>query len=1182
MFSPADFQVREYREVMTDLLEIRLIGSFQVTRAQSTLTGFESNKVRALLAYLAVDADRPHQRRKLAALLWPEFPESTALSNLRYALSNLRKVIGDRVAQPAYLEINPQEIRLNLASNILVDVSAFESYCKQGQQNPLDLQSLEEAAELYQGRFLEGFAIPDSSAFEEWVMLEREHIDRLAIQVFDTLANDREISGNYLQAIQFAEQQLVIDPWREAAHRRLMRCLYFSGQRSAALAQFKTCRCELARELSAEPEPATHQLYKQIYAGKLSPPPIPPSFLRHTPSAQAGRTRFVSRQEPLNRLHQALNRALAGQGQLMMVTGSPGQGKSALVHEFIRQALASHAGLAAAWGNNRAYFGVGDPYLPFREILEMFTGQVEYRWAAGSISQDLAHRLWRLMAYSGRALTQDGPDLVGTFLPAKELFQRASMVTQAETSWLSDLQSLANSPLGGVLSSQQDLLKQYCRVLAVIARQAPLLLIVDDLQWADQSSLALLFQISHELKDSRILLVVAFRPLDAEQSSGATTTALAGLIDELRVAHGDITINLDDLEERDLIDAYLDLEPNILDDAFRQELFRYTHGHPLFTIEMLYGMQERGDLVKNAASQWEVSPALRWDKIPARVEAVIAERLRHLPRPLIELLQVASIEGEYFTGEVAAKVLGLDEQQALVLLSSELDRHYKLVLADSTQKLNENRISRYRFRHILYQRYLYSQLNLIERSHLHERIGRILEQHFSSIIDEIAVELAVHFELADCPLKAIRCLNIAARRAAKVSSFEDAITKIDKAREMLKCQPESLERDQLELELLMSLIVPLELARSFAAPELGIVCDRMTELTNKLPLDPGIFPVYVALGSYYLVRAEYKKALASILLGAKLAKTSEDEFNMHFVDYGRGFGVVWLGKFKEALPQFDQMIEFYDPAKHGEIHHLIGTDPCMDSLIWSSWTLWLLGYPDKALERSQKAIELGLALKDPGCLAMSQDLAIYLHLLMNETSGVPDLIQSLSEVLAQHRLPLFSTNLEFTKGYYKTLSGDIITGLEEMKKGIDDYQGIGMRNMLSMLYTLLAQAYLDANQLSQAAQMVQKAEDFIEETDERFYQAETLRVKGELLLRQSPDGIQEVEDTISKAMQVACDQAAKSLELRAAMSLTRLWKKQDRLLEAYQLLNDVYIWFTEGFNTPDLQEARALLKALKP
>lgn len=1144
------------------------------------MTGFESNKVRALLAYLAVESDRPQPRRKLAALLWSEFPETIALSNLRYALSDLRKVIGDRIAQPPYLEIDTQEIRFTTGSNSMIDVSAFERCCTLAHQNPLDFRSLKQAADLFRGCFLEGFSIQDSSAFEEWLILKREHLDRLAVQVFHQLADDYELSGEYQQAISITERQLEIDPWRDEAHRRLMRCLYFTGQRSAALAQYETIRQSLFAELDLKPERETQQLYEQIHKENLSAPPVPPAFLRRLPSISPESTRFVSRQAALDRLYKALNQAVAGQGQLVLVTGSPGQGKTALVQEFLHQALDSHPSMAAAWGNSQAYFGSGDPYLPFRQILEILTGQVEHRWVAGSITQEHARRMWQLTAYSARALVQEGQALIGTLVAGLPLLQRASLVAQTEPSWLVGLRQLVEHQVGGPPPSQEDLFQQYWRVLAVIARQVPLLLFLDDLQWADQSSLGLFFHLSRELKSARILIVGAFRPVDELPSSNAGPPSLAAMLNELRLLHGDILINLDELEERSFVDAYLDLEPNRFDETFRNDLFRYTRSHPLFTTEMLYGMQERGDVTKNQQGEWVVSPSLNWDQLPPKVEAAIAERLRQLPQPLLDLLQTASIEGERFTAEVAAKVQGMDEQQVLMLLSTDLDRHYKLVQADSSMSVNGNRLSRYRFRHILFQRYLYSQLDVVERGKLHEQVGSILEERYSGMLEEIAVQLAYHFELAGLPLKAIQYLHLAGRKATRLSSFEDSIAHLKKALSMLESQPGRVDRDRLELELLMSLCVPFELARGYASPDLGPVYNRATQLLNSIPLKPDLFPIIFTLAVYYALRAEYQKSLAFLPQGDRVAESSADNLLINIMNWAYGFNFLWLGKLRKALSRLEKMIDFYDPNQHHELRQIYGNDPGIGCLTWSSWTLWLLGYPEKAMRRSQQAIELGRMVDDPDSQLFAQSLAAFLRLLMREPEESSDLIQSCSILLAQYSRPVFSADLEFLQGFYRIQKGELEAGLASISRGLEAFQVIGTRNTVSMKLTVEAEALFRYGQIEQATKVLQQAENFIQETGEVFYQTETLRLKGEMLLYQFSNTPEVAEACFRQAIQVASQQEAKTLELRAVMSLARLWQTQGRLAEAHQVLADVYNWFTEGFDTPDLKEARTLLDNL--
>lgn len=1163
-----------------DLLEIHLLGSFQVTRGEMPMTGFESNKVRALLAYLAVEADTPHQRRKLAAMFWPEFPESTALSNLRYALSNLRTVIGDRSARPSYLEISPQTIQFNANSHSRVDVIIFERYCDRSRQNPLDFQSLNQAAELFRGNFLEGLSVPDSAAFEEWAVRKRERLNRLVNQIFYLLANDYEVSGEYAQAISFAERQLELDPWQEESHRQLMRCLYFSGQRNAALAQYETCRQVLAEELDLEPDPATQQLRRQIIEDKLPAHPAPPTFLRRSVGMEVERPLFVSRKDSLNRLHKALNQAVAGQGQLLLVTGSPGQGKTALIREFIHQALEAHPELGAAWGNSRAYFGSGDPYLPFREILEMLTGQVEHLWEAGSITQDHARRMWRLIPGSARALAQQGPALIGTFVSSPPFLQRIASVVQGEPDWLVSLRSVIRQQGEGQPPAQEDLIQQYCRVLTAIAHETPLLLFLDDLQWADSSSLGLLFHLSRQLSRSRILIIGAFRPVEGMPSSNGDSPSLAAMLNEFRLLHGDILINLDVLCDRSFINSYLDLEPNQFNEAFREELFQYTNSHPLFVIETLHAMQERGDLIKDQTGVWVTSPTLNWDYLPPRVEAAIAERLRGLPQHYLDLLKTASVEGERFTAEVVAQIQGESERELLNLLSGDLERRYQLIQADSSKSVNGRRVSRYRFRHILFQKYLYSQLDAIECAQLHEQAGNALEERFSGVVEEIAVQLAYHFRLAGLLHKAIQYYQLAGEQAIRLSGFEDAIVHFNTALSLLKSQPETIDRNAQELSLLMSLSMPLMVGRGYASPDLGVVCNRIRQILNSIPLKPDMFPIIHALSAYYATCADYQKSLAVINQGVHLAESSGDDLLIHITNWGQGFVLMGLGEFSEAASHLEKMISFYDPREHHELRDVYGADPGVSSLTWCSWILWLLGYPEKALARSRDAIDLGQLLGDPDLQLFSQILAAFLHLLMRKPDSARDLIQSCSSLLEQHPLPLYSADLEFLQGLCRAYGEEPEGGLENMSRSIESYKAIGTRFMLSMRFALQAEAFLRAGHEDEASQLLEQAEKFIEETGELYYKAEVLRLKGEALLRQFPNRPEKAETCFFKALEMAGQQKARTFELRTAMSLACLWQTQGFPEKAHKVLAEIYDWFTEGFDTPDLKEARVLLKKL--
>jgi adenylate cyclase len=395
-----------------------------------------------------------------------------------------------------------------------------------------------------------------------------------------------------------------------------MRALALSGQRSAALAQYETCRRLLAEELGVEPGAETTRLYEQIRDGKLKAlvpsPAVPPDFIARLPlfleeePPQVEIPVFVARERELAQLDGFLDLALAGQGRVVFVTGEAGSGKTALVQEFTRRAQEAHADLIVASGNCNAYTGIGDPYLPFREILGLLTGDVQARWAAGAMTREHARRLWNMLPLAAQALVEAGPDLMDTFVLRAALLERAMTCTPGKGDWLTRLDELVErKPVIGPGSPQQsDLFEQYTRVLKALARQALLVLVVDDLQWADAGSISLLFHLGRQLAGSRILIVGAYRPEEVAIGRDGERHPLEPVVNEFQRVFGDITVNLGQAESRDFVKAFLDSEPNRLGLPFREMLYRQTHGHPLFTIQLLRGLQERGDLVQDSEGRW--------------------------------------------------------------------------------------------------------------------------------------------------------------------------------------------------------------------------------------------------------------------------------------------------------------------------------------------------------------------------------------------------------------------------------------------------------------------------------------------------------------------------------------------------------------------------------------------------
>lgn len=664
-----------------------------------------SNKVRALLIYLAIEADRPHRRDYLAGMLWPDQPDRGALSNLRYALSNLRHAIGDRDADPPFLLITRQTLQFNTESDHALDVAVFDELSSARQPVADRVGRLEQAVRLYRDNFLAGFALNDSVDFDDWALLKQEQLNRRAMSVLHELVSHYLALGAYDRAEAHAWRLLELEPYNEEVHRHLMRILAFSGRRSAALSQFETCRRLLLEELGVEPSEETERPYAEIQSGALTsapptgesePSPIP-SFLQVDEPAEPEQPAFVARECELAQLDSALDVALAGNGHVVFVTGEAGTGKSALLNQFAHRVRKVHPDAIVVGGYCSAHTGIGDPYLPFREVLGLLTGDVENRWAAGAISRAEAVHLWKLMPLTIPLLIDHGADLINTLVPGASLLMRGRQASpRFGTSWLALLQELVASQRAGGLQ-QMDLFEQVTRFLQAVAAERPLIITLVNLQWADAGSINLLFHLGQRLGGSRILIIGAYRPVDVSLGRGGERHPLDGVVNELRRDYGDIEISLDDAGGRQFIDAYLDMEPNRLDADFREALLRRTNGHPLFTVELLREMQTRGDLILDAAERWIEGPALDWSTLPARVEGVIDERISRLEPELRDILTLASVEGETFTVQVLAGVQGQPERQLIQRLVNDLERRHRLISEHGVARWNGLRLYQFRF-----------------------------------------------------------------------------------------------------------------------------------------------------------------------------------------------------------------------------------------------------------------------------------------------------------------------------------------------------------------------------------------------------------------------------------------------------------------------------------------------------
>lgn len=493
---------------------------------------------------------------------------------------------------------------------------------------------------------------------------------------------------------------------------------------------------------------------------------------------------FVARDEELARLHGFIEQALDGAGSVCFVTGEPGAGKSTLLEEFSRRVLIEHPDLIFASGDCNPQTGTGDPYLPFREIMSDLTGSEESQ----SGKQGKSERSRSFFQTSVRMLAEHGPDLIDIFVPGGALVTRigAQVASKLRSNQKNNGADAKSRPDGDL--EQTHLFEQYTNVILGLAEKQPLILLLDDLHWADEASISLLFHLSRRLSSARVLIIGAYRVHEISLGRAGQRHPLEATLNELKRYYGDIWVDLGDLKpdaNRQFVDQVLDAECNVADEAFRSALFKRTGGHALFTIELVQYLKERGYLLQNEQGQWEVSPLLRWDGLPVRVEGVISERITRLELGEHELLATAAIIGESFSAEILASVLKLELRGVIRSLSGPLAKTHALIKAEGFERTAGRRMSMYGFRHNLIHKFFYESMDEIERGFLHEEAGAALETFFDGDPGTVAVQLAWHYSEAGITDKAVNYLVMAGHQARSAFAHAEALSPCTMALDIL-------------------------------------------------------------------------------------------------------------------------------------------------------------------------------------------------------------------------------------------------------------------------------------------------------------------------------------------------------------------------------------------------------------
>jgi DNA-binding SARP family transcriptional activator len=1163
-------------------LSLALLGPFQATLDGLPITAFESAKVRALLAYLAVEGERPHPRAALAGLLWPDWPERSALANLRYALANLREAIGDRAATPPFLLISRESLQFNTESDHDLDVRCLTALRSAA---AADVARLEEVVALYRGPFLDEFALSDAAPFEEWLTLQREHLAQQLGVALRRLVAGCEGRGDLDAAQRHARRAVELAPLDEVAQRQLMRALALGGQRSAALAQYESCRRVLQQELGVEPARETTALYERIRQGLLGelPRPTLPVSVPIAPPARE-RAPFVAREKELARLNGSLEAALGGEGRVALVVGEPGSGKTMLLHEFARQAMAECADLIVVGGNCNAYTGVGDPYLPFLEVLGLLTGDIEARLASGTLSSEHAQRLQRNFPATVQALLSAGPDLVNVLVPGEALLARAQLWGASSAPWQARLEAVAQRQGGA--PSQTALFEQVTRVLQALAREHPLLLFLDDLQWADSGSLNLLFHLGRKLSGSRILVLGAYRAEEVALGRNGERHPLDPIVSEFRRTWGEIVVDMAQAEGRALVEALVDGEPNRLGGTFRELLHRHTGGHALFTVEVLRELRARGDLRRDEDGAWVEGPGLLWERLPARVEAVIGESIARLTEEERVLLEVASVEGEEFTAEAVARAGGMTEAEVIQRLSGSLSHAHALVRAQSVQRAGEQRLSRYRFRHILFQRYLYRRLDEVERSAWHERVGQAIEALWVEQREEVLGVLAWHYQEAGVVSFAVDYLEKAALRAHRMRGFREAMDHLSRAVALIRTLPENRENAITEMRLLGSLMRAIGDDHEWRGTDIVEHASRMGNLAEKWQHLAGQITALQCLALHHLYLSEFAEhhEVAEEML--RLAQASGDAAVLFDAHLQMAHDLLSATNWAAARDHYELALSASQQPGEQRSFGILELVRKIQMLYNLAFVHWILGYPDQArrIHAEGRALAPRLLADEGSPLGIT--LGTWSLHLRRETELLREDVAWWQRYTADRPLQVYRTDGPVWIGWGLMDQGHIAQGVAMMRQGIAEGKALG--DLMPNLRIVLVDGLLGAGQADEALAVLDETVALLERAGRTSSHARLYRSRGDahlLRMRNTQSGTRvddarQAEIWLRKSIALLRSQQAKMPELRATLSLARLLREQGRGEEARAILGAIYGWFTEGFDTPDLVEARELLEEL--
>jgi TOMM system kinase/cyclase fusion protein len=851
-------------------------------------------------------------------------------------------------------------------------------------------------------------------------------------------------------------------------------------------------------------------------------------------AGRTGLTPLVGREQEVALLLERWAQVKDGLGQVVLLSGEAGIGKSRLVQVLTEQVASEpYAWLTpcqcSPYHQNTALY-------PLIELLE----RVALRFEREEPPAQKLRKLEGFVVQYGLPLAEAVPLLAALLslpLPA-------------------DYAPLTMSPE----QQKQKTLQAFLAIFLRIAVQQAVLFVMEDLHWVDPTTLEFLSLLVDQGPTARILVLLTFRPDFPPPWTGRSHLTPVTLPRLPRRQAAEMTGQV--------------VHGKALPPEVVEQVVAKTDGVPLFVEELTKVVLESG-LLQEREARYELTGPLPPLAIPATLHDSLMARLDRLAT-VKSLAQLAATLGREFS---------YDLLQAVSLWEEEPLRRglQQLVRAEFLYQRGLPPQATYLFKHALIQEAAYQSLLKSKRQQYHQQIAQVLQERFPETTETQPELLAHHYTEAGLNAQAIPYWQRAGQRAIQHSAHLEAIAHLSKGLEVLRTLSDSPEHLQQELGLQLALGPALVVTRGPASPAVEQVYARARELCQQVGETPQLFPVLWGLWRLYHSRGEYQRARALGEQLLSLAQQLHDAALLLEAHHALWATLFHTGEFASTRAHLEQGRALYDPHQHRS-HALFygGHDPGVCCLSHAAWSLWILGYPDQALQSMREALTLAHALAHRFSLANALRFATTLHQSRREPQAAHERGEACVVLADEQGFAEVLAEATIMRGWALAAQGQETEGMAQMRQGLAAYRASGTERQRPYYLALLAEACGSRGQTAEGLSLLAEALALVDKIGEHGWGGELHRLQGELLLAQAGERqqMQEAEACLHQALDVACRQQAKSWELRAAMSLSRLWQYQGKRAEAYELLAPVYGWFTEGFDTADLQEAKALLEEL--